>query len=29
MKPRIVRIATALGTLATLALVTGAGSKFH
>ena len=29
MKTRIVRIATAVGTLAALAVVTGAGHKFH
>jgi len=29
MKTRFVRIATALGTLATLAVVTGAPGKFH
>ena len=29
MKPRLVRIATALATLAALAVVTGAGHKFH
>lgn len=29
MKSRLVRIATALGTLAALAVVTGAGNKFH
>jgi hypothetical protein len=29
MKARLVRITTALGTLAALAVVTGAGHKFH
>jgi hypothetical protein len=29
MKPRLVRIATALGTLAALAMATGAPRKFH
>jgi hypothetical protein len=29
MKSRLVRIATALGTLATVAMVTGASGKFH
>ena len=29
MKLRLVRIATAVGTLTTLAVVTGAGHKFH
>ncbi len=29
MKPRLVRIATALATLAALAVVTGAPRKFH
>ena len=29
MKTRFVRIATALGGLAALAVVTGAGGKFH
>ncbi len=29
MKPRLARIATALATLAALAVVTGAGNKFH
>ena len=29
MKTRFVRIATALGTLATLAVATGASGKFH
>ncbi len=29
MKPRLVRIATAIATLAALAVVTGAAHKFH
>lgn len=29
MKSRLVRISTAIGTLAALAVVTGAGLKFH
>ncbi len=29
MKPRLVRIATVIATLAALAAVTGAGRKFH
>ena len=29
MKTRLVRIATAVGTLTALAVVTGAGGKFH
>jgi hypothetical protein len=29
MKPRLVRIATAIASLATLAVVTGASHKFH
>ena len=29
MKPRLVRIATAIATLTALAVVTGAGRKFH